>query len=96
MFNSILTIANVALRRFQHCDPGSIEDTRSWPFIAPLPDSRRTTGRSRRGQPHAIREVLASRTYTELRNGMNRGSEGQSVPRMNARRDRERSASPFC
>ena len=59
MFNSILTIAN----SFDiQPDPGSIEDTDPR-FTAPLPDSGELL--SAAGVPaHAIRKVLASRTYT--------------------------------
>ena len=59
MFNSILTIGN----SFDiQPDPGSIEDTDP-PFIAPLPDTAELLAAA--GVPaHAIREVLASRTYT--------------------------------
>ena len=59
MFNSILTIAN----SFDiQSDPGSIEDTDPG-FTAPLPDTGELLAAV--GMPaHAIREVLASRTYT--------------------------------
>ena len=59
MLNSILTIANSFDTQ---PDPGSIEDTDP-PFIAPLPDTGELLAAA--GVPaHAIREVLASRTYT--------------------------------
>ena len=59
MFNSILTIANSFDTQ---PDPGSIEDTDP-PFIATLPDTCELLAAV--GVPaHAIREVLASRTYT--------------------------------
>ena len=58
MFNSIPTIANSFDTQ---PDPGSIEDTDP-PFIAPLPDTGELLAAA--GVPaHAIREVLASRTY---------------------------------
>ena len=60
MFNSILTIGNSFDTQ---PDPGRrIEDTDP-PFIAPLPDTAELLAAA--GVPaHAIREVLASRTYT--------------------------------
>ena len=59
MFNSIFTIANSNDTLF---NPGSIEDTDPG-FIAPLPDTGELLAAA--GVPaHAIREVLASRTYT--------------------------------
>ena len=59
MFNSILTIANSFDTQ---PDPDSIEDTDPR-FTAPLPDIGELLAAV--GVPaHAIREVLASRTYT--------------------------------
>ena len=59
MFNSILTIANSFDTQ---PDPGSMEDTDPR-FTAPLPDTAELLAAA--GVPaHAIREVLASRTYT--------------------------------
>ena len=59
MSNSILTIANSFDTQ---PDLGSIEDTDP-PFIAPLPDTAELLAAA--GMPaHAIREVLASQTYT--------------------------------
>ncbi len=59
MFNSILTIANSLGTQ---PGPGSIEDTDP-DFAAPLPDAGALLAAV--GMPaHAIREVLASRTYT--------------------------------
>ena len=59
MFNSILAIGNSFDTQ---PDPDSIEDTDP-PFIAPLPDTAELLAAA--GVPaHAIREVLASRTYT--------------------------------
>ena len=59
MFNSNLTIANSLGTQ---PGPGSIEDTDPG-FTAPLPDTGELLAAA--GVPaHAIREVLASRTYT--------------------------------
>ena len=59
MFNSILTIANSFDTQ---PDPDSIEDTDPC-FTATFPDSSELLAAV--GMPaHAIREVLASRTYT--------------------------------
>ena len=59
MFNSILTIGNSLGTR---PDPDRVEDTDPR-FTAPLPDSGELLAAA--GVPaHAIREVLASRTYT--------------------------------
>ena len=59
MFNSILTIGNSLGTQ---PDPDSVEDTDPR-FTAPLPDTGELLASV--GMPaHAIREVLASRTYT--------------------------------
>ena len=86
MFNSILTIAN----SFDiQPDPGSIEDTDPR-FTAPLPDTGELLAAV--GVPaHAIREVLASRTYTG-RGRLNR-ERGGAFREDERRRDRERPVS---